>query len=144
MLEHSLQKNPSDKYYGNDSSVSQKIKSSRKYSNFLTEAIQQMTEENITSITYKGDDSIRFDSGDLGLSIHGTHSTTITRAQNEEGDWDIDVKIHDYYDFKNEEHYEDLSAAMVEINNMAAEEQGKGINNYSIDIDIKDKKKKSD
>jgi len=142
LLDHSLQNDPSDLSFGNSSLISQKIKESSEYNEFVSEKIAEV-ESNGDSVinetwTNKNNKSIEFKSGDLLYGIAGTHLISIIGEKDKYGIWDINVEINDVYDF-NEKDYESNNAwAMNEAGRQC---QGEAINKYDVKIQLKDRRK---
>jgi RHS repeat-associated protein len=148
LLEHSLQDDPSDLIFTNGSDIANKVQQSSEYNDFVDQSISIATQEGKTSFTDTvTEESITFNSGDLFLAVHGTHSTTISGNLNDDGTWSVQTNIHDVYDFKQAQTYAENqsieSSAAWTLNNEAYKDQESGaINNYNININITEKRKR--
>jgi len=129
LLRHSLQINPSDKIFNNQSYVANTIRETKEYEDSLT-AIN----EAIRNGKRSDSDDIKFQTGDLATSIHkATLSWTAKPSTKSVGAYDIQISITDTYNFEWKDNY---GNSMLNLgNNIAVGSQAMMvINEYEIKI----------
>jgi hypothetical protein len=132
----------------NYSKLVSEVKQSGEYNTFVKKVLQDANDSGQTSFdqTYKGagssGDSLNFTSGDLSTSIGGTLSTQVPGKKSKDGSWNLNVNIHDDYNFqfKGADYYKG-SMFNTTINNAALIPQSTGaLSNYSVDIKFNDRR----
>lgn len=139
MLEHSLQENPKDVVFYEDSDVVKQIKNNSGFITHLDDVVYKV--ENNIPLSEK-DKSYGFNSDDLFYSIHNCSFDIENIKYNEDGTKDIAVHLHDTYDyteiltFMDEKKYTPLNFSLGSFaNDMGTiTSQMDALNPYEIDI----------
>lgn len=127
-LEHSLQDNPSDLYYGNKSALAKKLKKMRK----VKKKVKKLKKSNHLAKKY----SIVFESGDM---FGAFHKADLYIDRFEKGT--INCVLKDYYDFS----YEKYNSFINVANNYEWVCQANQISNgYNITVEMKFKDRKDE
>jgi len=128
--------------------VIDKIQKSNEYQNFVRARIKDTEDSGLTEINFTGgkntaNETIIFNKGDLGYSIHKVTNIYITGKKNSDGEWEIHTKLFDQYDFQPETYPTDGNILQKGINQGVRwadqSEQNDVISNYDINIEFDDK-----
>lgn len=135
LLSHSLERNPSDLDYDNNSRLGNAIRKTEEYNDLLTRISEKLSSTIRDSYEYD-DKSVAFgknDDIDLYLAIHGTHHCYVKAERMQSNLWKIDIQIVDVYDFK----FNRYDGIVNGVANWAAYSQLTGdINPYTINVNL--------
>ena len=123
------------------SNITTAVKNSSDYNQYINDRVAEAENAGQTSIntTRYDDNSVQFKSGDLYYAIKGTKSIAVMGNKTENGQWNLDVKIHDIYDFQPSNY--DKNKFGSTANNTALLSQYAGaISKYDVDIKFQDKR----
>jgi RHS repeat-associated protein len=131
LMRHSLQDNPSNLRYGQNSSIAQKIQDSKEWKDAVAGYISAFGGD-LKQSHFKVEDSLRFKSGDLHLALN---KVGYTIEGTKVGDkWNISVTMKDTFDFTTWNAQKSDFIANT-ANNLAYIDQKSGvINPYDIEV----------
>ncbi len=113
LLMHSLQNDPSDLYFGDDSEVVQKIKADKNFISYLDEVMDDHKGEQEFTLDMVG---FTFDDNDLFFSIHGVtgKQSTVTGILQNDGTYSLQFHIVDTYDFDRLKEIDDFKDFVID------------------------------
>ena len=102
LLMHSLQNDPSDLYFGDDSEVAQMIKADENFLSYLDEVMDEHKGEQEFTVDMVG---FTFDDKDLFFSIHGITGgqSILTGTRLNDNSYQLQIKIIDDYNYDHKE-----------------------------------------
>ncbi len=136
LLNHSLQSNPKNLYYGNDSKIANKIKKSDDFTNTMHDIALFNPDKKFDNYY----EPLSFNDRDLKLGLH--NCSMFINGELKNGTGNLSITIIDKYDFDYAEYSLDSFSSIKSwptnfINNFAWVQQEDGvINNYYIYIDF--------
>jgi len=122
------------------------IRQSDEYKAFIQDKLSEAEEQGLTEINYQGGigtdndkQTIVFNQGDLKYSLGKVTNVYINGQRGESGQWKVNVRLYDQYDFNLTDKYKDDIKAAVGANAAAISQSQGVISNYDINIQFQDR-----